>query len=346
MSEASTDSADRRRSTDGIGKAVLVSLGRVLFGAGFLGLLLVFATSFFAATSFHAELLTHFRMQYVWVGLIMLAGSRWLANRAFTWLTVLLILPHLVQVAPYYYPPHWLNGPSQESALADRPLKVLSFNVYHRNDNYQATIDYLRQTDADIVGLIECETKWAAAIREGLQDVYPYDSSQVLPTWSGNHVFSKMPLQAATDHFEFGRIEDANKLLAVRALWQGRPFVYAAVHPASPDQPEEMKQRNTEFLKIASVAEQTQEPLIVAGDFNCTSGSPFFKQMLQQSGLQDTRRGFGWQGSWPAFASPILIPIDHVLTSRQWETVYRGIGPELGSDHLPVYVELQLRDSK
>lgn len=340
------ESATGQRSVKGAGRTVLVSLGRVLFGAGFLGLMLVFTTSFFAVSSFHSELLTHFRMQYVWVGLLMLAGSRWIANRAFTWLTVLLVLPHLVQVIPYYYPLDWLNGPSQEKELAERPLKVVSFNVYHRNENYQATIEYLRQTDADIVGLIECENKWASAIQKGLRDIYPYDSSQVLPTWSGNHIFSKMPLQAATDHASFGQIQEANKLLAVRALWQGRPFIFTAVHPASPDRPEEMVQRNEEFRKIARVVNQVQEPMIVAGDFNCTSGSPFFKQMLQHSELQDTRQGFGWQGSWPAFASPILIPIDHVLTTSHWKTAYRDIGPNLGSDHLPVYVELHLEPDR
>ena len=39
------------------------------------------------------------------------------------------------------------------------------------------------------------------------------------------------------------------------------------------------------------------------------------------------------------------IPIDHVLVTPQWLVVEREVGPNLGSDHLPVIVQIALRKS-
>ena len=41
---------------------------------------------------------------------------------------------------------------------------------------------------------------------------------------------------------------------------------------------------------------------MLMGDMNCTSWSPYFQDMLTVSGLRDSRRGFGVEGSWPALA--------------------------------------------
>jgi endonuclease/exonuclease/phosphatase (EEP) superfamily protein YafD len=37
------------------------------------------------------------------------------------------------------------------------------------------------------------------------------------------------------------------------------------------------------------------------------------------------------------------IPIDHVLASAHWRVVESQVGPDVGSDHFPVAVVLQLK---
>lgn len=307
----------------------------------------------------------------MWVGIAMLVVAPWLANRRVIWATFFLTVPHVLQVVPLYAPTQWLtatktpaipavsegkvaatavssssNSTGSTSHEAGRPLKIVSFNVFIGNRDFQTTIDYLRQCDADLIGIIECTPAWESAIREGIKDLYPYDTRDIMPGWSGNHIWSRIPITPGYKDEHFGQIAGANKLMAVKAQWAGQPFIYAAVHPASPDRFEALKLRNQEFDLISSVAQSNAAgrnyPIVFAGDFNCTSGSAFFTELIESSGLVDTRKGFGLQASWPTYAPPILIPIDHVLVSDQWKTRYREIGPNLGSDHLPVYIELDL----
>lgn len=78
------------------------------------------------------------------------------------------------------------------------------------------------------------------------------------------------------------------------------------------------------------------------GDFNMTPWSPKFRQLVADSHLRDTVRGFGLQPTWPAGAPQFWIPIDHVLVSPDILVVDRRVGPDLGSDHYPVIVDIQL----
>jgi endonuclease/exonuclease/phosphatase (EEP) superfamily protein YafD len=57
-------------------------------------------------------------------------------------------------------------------------------------------------------------------------------------------------------------------------------------------------------------------------------------------GLCDTRAGFGLQASFPAWSAVMRIPIDHVLASCSIGVRDRWIGPDIGSDHLPVLIDL------
>ena len=58
--------------------------------------------------------------------------------------------------------------------------------------------------------------------------------------------------------------------------------------------------------------------------------------------MRDARRGFRIQPSWPNFIWPLRIPIDHTLVSRDVHIVDRGLGPSVGSDHLPVVMDFEI----
>ena len=83
--------------------------------------------------------------------------------------------------------------------------------------------------------------------------------------------------------------------------------------------------------------------MVLLGDLNCTVWSPYFGRLVRDSGLKDSSRGWGVQPSWPAGNWLLRIPIDHCLHSPEVRVVRRGIGPDVGSDHFPVIVEMQLR---
>ena len=78
------------------------------------------------------------------------------------------------------------------------------------------------------------------------------------------------------------------------------------------------------------------------GDYNATPWSRPFWRFVDRSGLCDSRAGFGVQASFPAMSAVLRIPIDHVLVSCSIGVRDRRIGRDVGSDHLPVIVDLVL----
>jgi endonuclease/exonuclease/phosphatase (EEP) superfamily protein YafD len=319
---------------------------------GALGLLLILIACCLAPWNYQCDLLSNFRFQYLGLGLGL--GLVALLGRNWPWLLILslLTLPHANQVLPYYWTRDagWSPLESDEALkpelsgstgqVREKTLRVVSLNVLYLNQDYDRAIDFLLHADADVIVLCECVDDWYPAIRQGLAETHPYTSSDIFPMWDGTRVFSRHPLKAATDLPQFRRISAAEKLLAVSMRWQEHDVIVMGIHAASPINVGRFRFRN-EFLRLATtVGPQVVDPLIMAGDFNCTSGSPFF---VNDERLRDTRYGFGWQGSWPSKAPAVLrIPIDHVLINQHWDVLHRELGPNIGSDHLPVITELRL----
>ena len=81
----------------------------------------------------------------------------------------------------------------------------------------------------------------------------------------------------------------------------------------------------------------------MAGDFNMTPWSYRLQRLLAAAGL---RRHATFLRSWPTDGQyrlpwPAFL-IDHVLTTPDVRSVSIRIGPNLGSDHLPVIAQLRL----
>jgi len=71
----------------------------------------------------------------------------------------------------------------------------------------------------------------------------------------------------------------------------------------------------------------------------------YFPQFLSKTGTYDSMQGFGLQPSWPSifpFYPFLLIGIDHILPTPQFACIKREVGTLPGSDHFPVYAELQI----
>ena len=118
-----------------------------------------------------------------------------------------------------------------------------------------------------------------------------------------------------------------------------------AVHPLSPGGPNRNQVRDRHLAFAADwAADADGVRTIVAGDMNATPWSHAFRAVLRAGDLENSQRGYGLELSFPTNASPIFqVPIDHVLVSECVGIGKRQIGPDLGSDHRPVIVDLVLR---
>jgi endonuclease/exonuclease/phosphatase (EEP) superfamily protein YafD len=94
-------------------------------------------------------------------------------------------------------------------------------------------------------------------------------------------------------------------------------------------------------IVAAALADTHDLPLLVGGDFNMPSDSTLMPA-LRLAGLHDA---FGEAGWGYGYTRPSGIPwagIDHILGGPEWTFTHCWVGPDVGSDHLPLLAEVVL----
>ena len=78
------------------------------------------------------------------------------------------------------------------------------------------------------------------------------------------------------------------------------------------------------------------------GDFNATPWSAVFQDLTSGGAWRDSRRGLGYQASWPSELGTLGIPIDHALVTPEIRVLQRSTFPIPGSDHRGLWLELEI----
>lgn len=162
----------------------------------------------------------------------------------------------------------------------------------------------------------------------------------VEPSHGGIAIYSRLPLkQGEVRYLESIKRPRVYARAKVNHQWVTLLFV----HPVIPIVT--YKFRNDDLAQFAKEAAAAGEPVVVFGDLNCTPWSHYFDLLKRDGKLRDTMGGFGIQPTWNAFWGLPILPIDHCLASEELTTIERRIGPKVGADHLPVFVELALENN-
>ena len=102
--------------------------------------------------------------------------------------------------------------------------------------------------------------------------------------------------------------------------------------------------RNTQLREIAQSITENSAPTLVAGDFNSSPWSPFYKDFIKLGGLRDSALGFGIPPTWQAGNSPIFrLHLDHICISENIAVHDRSVGPDVGSDHRAVIIDFTIQ---
>ena len=124
---------------------------------------------------------------------------------------------------------------------------------------------------------------------------------------------------------------------------RSEPLALYAIHPPPPINDELAGARDEKLVYVANkvVAQASTTPIVV-GDFNVTPWSPAYTRFVQASGLRALREPWRLNHTWPVTGSTayIGINIDHTFAHPSLALVKREIGPDLGSDHMPVTVTM------
>lgn len=273
------------------------------------------------------EIASHFRWQYA------LALGLWSVFLALfrRWrtavVTLLIALLNLVLLLPFY------SRPGEKAGEPE--LRIVSANVLKDNRQPQRLLALVRRLHPDIVAIIEATPEYMAGL-EPLRADYPYRVGEAQLDPDGSVLLSRLPLSSA-DVMIFA---DGSYPTIVARLDGERPVTLMATHPPPPRSSKHLQTRTTEMEAIAEIVANRPGPVVVVGDFNSTPWSPYFADLLQHTRLQDARLGFGLQTTWPVEQIPLRIPIDQALVSEDVVVHDFHAGPDIGSDHFPIIVDV------
>jgi endonuclease/exonuclease/phosphatase (EEP) superfamily protein YafD len=206
-------------------------------------------------------------------------------------------------------------------------LRVLSANVNLRQIDPSPLVRWALAQRVELIALVELNPAYAAHL-DRLQ-VLPYRYWAARDDPFGLGLASRWPLSDVRLTTNGGGIPS---LRAVVAHPSG-PFEVVVVHPMPPLSPQWHAQRNADFSALRPGGLM---PALLAGDLNASPWSSA-AQALARAGWQ---RASNLQPTWPwrAFG----IPIDAVWAHGPWTLRQTGVGPDIGSDHLPVWAEIRL----
>ncbi|WP_347037622.1 endonuclease/exonuclease/phosphatase family protein [Glutamicibacter halophytocola] len=216
-------------------------------------------------------------------------------------------------------------------------LTVFSFNALKAGADAGQLSQSIKIADPDVLVLVETsEPLQQRLAAQGALDTLPYRSAPVPAGGEADTViYSRYPAR-----------ERSGSLGPDATNWYGLPILDIAsprgpitvvgVHIYPPLQDARRWQGGLLALR-QWVAEQEDEPMILAGDFNSTRAHPQFRELASSMGPE---RSLFPISTWPTGGRvPPMIGIDHVL-SRGFVPLKQETAKIDGSDHLALIVKL------
>ncbi len=297
----------------------------------------LFAYSFLGPWYFLAELVVNFRWQML--GLLLPFPVLLLIFRRFR-MALLVGLVTLVCAWPLVS----IRFPDTRATAGTRHVRLMTFNVLGNNRAFAEVLDEIRRADPDILLVHEFTRHWEKALKELQQD---YPSFVLQPRYHGHGigVYSRLPIVQSAIQPLGSREVSKPEFVDIPAIdftvdVDGELLRLLAVHFTSPGETDRLLMRNAQMQTAARILKGSSGPTVVAGDFNCTPFSTQFQRLLHETGLRDSRQGFGYHATFPNVPRWARVPIDHVLVSDRIAVTGRRLGAAAGSDHLPVICDI------
>ncbi len=226
-----------------------------------------------------------------------------------------------------------------KNSQPDAELKIFAANVFQDNRQYAPMLQQIRDTDPDIIFLLETNAAWAQAV-QSLEKDYPYTLKEPLENTYGLLFFSRLKLEKAkVAHLVK---PDIPSIEAVVQLRSGQKVQLWGLHPEPPVPGENLYStaKDKELMKIAFKAKDCPLPCIVFGDLNDVAWSHTTELFRKTSKLLDPRIGRGFYSTFSAHHWYIRFPLDYIFCSQEFGLVQMKRLPKNGSDHFATFTHL------
>ncbi len=283
------------------------------------------------------ELFSHFKVQLAAGSAVLLVIGLVLRSASGAALAGALMLVNLYPVWPYISQTF-----GNAEAAPPKSLKAMTLNLRHRYADLAAVEAYLASERPSFVLLTELPPD-ARPWLEGLREVYPHQAVDRLGSPFDVVMISRLPLHGGL----FDRQVSAQlPVLSARvcpeeAVRKGCVTIIG-LHAANPLGSSPLRDKQIR-LAAAKAERAPAGAVVLLGDLNTSPWAPIFVEALERGRLKDSALGFPLTATWMSGNPLFGLPIDHVLLGRGMEMVGRRVGPDLGSDHLPLVAELRRR---
>ncbi len=298
-----------------------------------IGVALVFIfslTAWLPYIGLHAliDLPSHFILQYL-IGAGVLAFVGLYARIGWRWYLVLAVAAGLC----FFRLSPWLPATPPAAQAHGSPLKILQANVLFLNKDPARLRQLIVDEKPDIIILAEANTVFTRMLG-GLRNNYPYQDAKPDDHGAdGLAVASRRPLK----NLRTVTWPAAEMPAYVFSFALDKKTVrFVSLH--TPNPVNDIAGRDATFTGFEKEVADASGPVIVAGDFNATPWCPALRGVMERNPrLHNAREHRGLFLSWPTFFPAFMrIPIDETLFSDDMMVLDYRLGPQIGSDHLPV----------
>ena len=276
------------------------------------------------------DLLSHFRVQYVFLLLIGLGVALWCRALAIGLFLSACLLVHVYELYSSQQVTRTVSGATTTALI------VMSSNLLASNADYASHIAHIKNVNPDVIVFQEYTSEWDGVFSDSLTG-YPYRILESMNSPFGIALYSKYPVIEG----KVVKLNDGNRpSIDATVLKESTRLRVFGTHPPPPVSTELYNERNRHLEAISALAAENTGPMIVVGDLNISPWSAHFRNFLSNGNLSDFRAGHGILPTWPAGFAPLLIPIDHIVGGGPVRVVSIKTSRGLGSDHRTLWMEL------
>jgi endonuclease/exonuclease/phosphatase (EEP) superfamily protein YafD len=239
-----------------------------------------------------------------------------------------------------YFPPYPNQVEATQNCPPGRQVSLLNANVLMTNRQYRKLLQLVDQRRPDLLLLLEPGMEWARAV-EPLHGRYPYRLSEPLPNTYGLILMSRLPIEGRIEHKFQPGVPSAS--IVVR-LPGGEQVRLHAMHPEPPMPGDDSGERDAELVMVGRTVRNEGRAAIVMGDLNDVGWSRTSRLFREVAGMSDPRVGRGFYPTFNANYPLLRWPLDHLFVSPHFELMQIDLLPEIGSDHLPIFFRLCLKE--
>ncbi len=296
----------------------------VLF-AVFLAICIFF--SFLSPYSQLADSLTHFRLH---LSLLLFVLSLLLAFTKFgevAFVTGVLSFIGLMSLSPAF-PDASVVLPKTYPPRENTAIKLIQMNLSFRNKSLDKVVTFLKKQKADFVTLQEVTNK-NKVILERLSKLYQYQIICNFATVGSVAILSRHQITSSDDE----GCTEKNGLVWAEIYIHGQYLTIGSLHLHWPYPYQQWSQ----ITGLKSKLKKITRPILLGGDFNAAPWSNTVQKIAEYT---DTKVVSGLRYTLFKklifFLPSIGLPIDHILMPERLKLIHIMVGPQIGSDHVPV----------